>query len=306
VLRFKGLASMGKSKVIKTAMLSLSVVLLSGCVYYTPYPEPTYAGSDESVEYYEQAYDTSVVYRSSYYYPWWSMDYFYLGNHYYHPSSSISFSFSYGGYPWYSPYHGYYPYSNYYSSWYRPYYGYPYYDPRFSWGVGFGFGYGYGYGWQDPYWYHRYRGHDHYGSGGNSVPQPVGRRGGRYADRYDQMGEERPMPINRRVSVAPAGTGSDRGMVVINRSDGKLRQNQVQPVTSQEGGGTGQPIFPARQLGGSRTGHRAGCRTPAADRMEGVGSRAANAAAATTANPGNPFGGFPRTIPGSQTTWVLS
>ena len=239
-----GLAGMRSLKVIKTAVLVVSVLLLSGCVYYTPYPEPTYAGSEESGDYYEQTYDTSDVCCSSYHYPWWSMDYFYLGNHYYHPGSSISFSFSYGGYPWYSPYYGYYPYSNYYSSWYRPYYGYPYYDPRFSWGAGFG----YGYGWQDPYWYHRYRGHDHYrygrnhdrgyGGHGNGVPQPVDRSGGRYANRYDQVGEVQQMPINRRVSVAPAGTSSDRGMVVVNRSDGKLRQNRVQPVTRQEGSGT--------------------------------------------------------------------
>ena len=288
----------------KHIFLGIAVLLLAGCVAYYPYPERVYSASDNTTQVYDQGYDTeqydsadeaSVVYGSNYYYPWWSVDYFYLGNHYYRPS--LSFSFSYGS-PWYSPYYGYYGYPHHHSPWY-PAYGYPYayYGPQSWWSLGFSFGYGYGYGWNDPYWYNRYRGHDHYryghnyyghkggygrryaGYGGhgrgydqygrgqgrgydgyeNRHQQDGYRRDGQYADRYDRgerngnrngnpnrtyqpvdpgrRGQHSQIPTDRRVSVAPSGPGTDRGMVVVNRNDGKTRQSRVQPIASQEGHG---------------------------------------------------------------------
>ena len=253
---------------IKHTILGFAVLILAGCVTYYPYPELVYSASDNTTTYYDQGYDTSddaeVVYGSTYYYPWWSVDYFYLGNHYYRPSHSFSFSY---GNPWYSPYYGYYGYPHYRSPWYPVYYGdpYAYYGPGAWWGVGFG----YGNGWYDPYWYGQYRGHDHfryghddyryrrgYGRGyagnENRHPQNGYSRDGQYADRYDRgerngnwnrdhrsvdqvrRGQQFQVPTNRRVSVAPAGPGNDRSMVVVNRSDAKPRESRAQPIVSQE------------------------------------------------------------------------
>ncbi len=108
----------------KLLILSL-LVLLSGCVSYY-YPETAL----EDGVYYAEDDPSYVVYQGGYpgaaYYPWSSLDYFYMGFNpypryaYFH---RFPLGFSYGYAPWYYPY-GYY---GYYSPLYASYYHYPYF-----------------------------------------------------------------------------------------------------------------------------------------------------------------------------------
>ncbi|MBT8062305.1 MAG: hypothetical protein KJO85_06440, partial [Gammaproteobacteria bacterium] len=141
---------------MKKWLLTPMLAILTGCVsYYYPYGEPQegvrYVPADEYVEnvyyedepYYEDEvvdrYDYSDIYVSSPYYPWWSIDYFYLGSHHHHNGFSIGFNY---GSPWYwGSYNSYYdpfypsyrysPWSVHYSpfrfsAWYSPFYDRPY------------------------------------------------------------------------------------------------------------------------------------------------------------------------------------
>lgn len=239
---------------IKQIVSSLAVLLLSGCVYYVPYEvAATEPWVDEPVAYEEPG----VVYESyvvSPYYPWASVDYFYLGNNYYRPASSISFSFGfYGGGAWYPPYYG--PF--YYAAWYQPFYGFPYPCP---------YPYAYGYsGAGYDYWNHRYPRHayrasydddDGYHGGGHEGGNQDGRGGhgnGRYGrtapmsnygngdddsirnnehrslDRHVQI-QRQPGQFSRNVSSAPPAGGADHGMTVIGGGDNKIQPSRLQPV----------------------------------------------------------------------------
>jgi len=98
------------------------LVSLTGCVSYY-YPETAL----EDGVYYAEDDPSYAVYSDSYagvaYYPWYSVDYFYLG-YYPYPRhrygfgygypSGFSFGFNYGFSPWYYPSH----YYGYYSGWY--------------------------------------------------------------------------------------------------------------------------------------------------------------------------------------------
>jgi len=139
----------------------ITLILLSGCVNYN---QPLY--DDGQGVYYDDrgsAYSVSSSSRFGSFavYPWWSMDYFYLG---YHP---------YGRWPF---------------TYYSPYF-YPHYfsvmHPPWHWNSHYWYG-GY-YAWRDPYWHHRYRHYYHsvatgpIDTGGNyrrSAVAPSGRSGG--------------------------------------------------------------------------------------------------------------------------------
>ncbi len=141
-------------------VLLLFLALLTGCstVYYPVFER----ASDDDY----QTQDSQVA-RGPYYgssparyadmglYPWWSMDYFYLG---YHP-------YSYWRSAYYSPYF----YSHYNAEFYPPQHWY------------FHYGYSGFYAWNDPYRHYRYR-HRHHGpsyGGGHRTPrypQPSGNR----------------------------------------------------------------------------------------------------------------------------------
>lgn len=95
---------------MKKFSMLLLLTVLSGCVtYYTPeivVEDGIYYASDDPA-YINNAYVSgSYGYAGAAWYPWYSMDYFYLA---YRPY----------GY-WYSPW--YYPYYSFYSPWYGPYY----------------------------------------------------------------------------------------------------------------------------------------------------------------------------------------
>lgn len=233
------------------------------------YYENSYAGPS--------AYVQSSAYLDAAYYPYWSTDYFYLGSHYYRPAYGTSFSISLSsGYPYYGPY--YYP--GYYSSGYAPYAYYnPWFGMHDSWGGGYGrydpywrHGYG-GHAWRSPRYGHSGgydRGHDsggydrghgsyrdderagnHAGARSGRDPRQVGdyRQGGRRVvqdrepplrDRADR-GRAQPARANRNVSVAPSTASTDRGMVVVNRGDGKPEPNRLGPVSRQGSGYRSRP-----------------------------------------------------------------
>jgi hypothetical protein len=110
---------------MKMLLIMSLLVLLSGCVTYY-YPETAL----EDGVYYAEDDPSYVVYQGGYpgaaYYPWSSLDYFYMGFNpypryaYFH---GFPFGFSHGYAPWYYPY-GYY---GYYSPLYASYYHYPYF-----------------------------------------------------------------------------------------------------------------------------------------------------------------------------------
>jgi hypothetical protein len=117
---------------VKKLLILLALIWLTGCVSYY-YPEP----SVEDDGYYLGEAPTAMDYPDRFarfsYYPWSSLDYFYLG---YSPFPRYGFGygfdngFPYGigfGYsPWFYP-HSYY---GYYSPWYASTYHYPYYPAR--------------------------------------------------------------------------------------------------------------------------------------------------------------------------------
>lgn len=111
------------------------LTLLSGCVnHYQPVYDDELGVyyTDEGV-FYEAPTSTHPGTSPANFavYPWWSMDYFYLG---YHPYSTWA-------HVYYSPYF----YPHYFSVMYPPWHWYPNY------------GYGGYHAWRNPYWYHHYR-----------------------------------------------------------------------------------------------------------------------------------------------------
>jgi len=193
------------------AILSIILLLmLSGCVSY-PY---TMIEDGQGV-YYEDPADVYgadgyathgyVSYADIRYYPWWSLDYYYLGAAYYSP-----------WYGYYSPYF----YPHYFSIWYSPWY----------WGPGYDYGrYS---AWSDPYWHHRYRRyrHDH------STRRPQ-EPGSRYVAGSPVSGpinrsetRENREPGVRRSSFSSPGITSSSTMTVVSPSDGKVRPSRAGPV----------------------------------------------------------------------------
>lgn len=233
-------------------LVPLACALLAGCVTYyetEPYGLDTpdtgyisgYAGG------YDGGYDHSFGISTTYY-PWWSMDYFYLG---------FGYPGYYRGYPAWSPWYAY----------YRPWYYYQY--PGFaygwsSWGPYAGFGYG-GY---DPYWYHRYRVHayrpPHQHPSGDRGPLPVGSHGGQLSgpgyrpgiedairDRETMRRDGSAAPQQRVVAPLPsvmvAPRRDDRGgMTVIGGAQNKIPQSRPAPVPPG-GGGFGLPSQSRRE-----------------------------------------------------------
>ncbi len=271
---------------IKPIISSLAVLFLSGCVYYVPYEvAATEPWVDEPVVYQEPvvAYESYVV---SPYYPWGSVDYFYLGNNYYWPTSHISFSLGfYGGGGWYPSYYG--PF--YYSAWYQPFYGFPYPCPYPYAYAHSGAGYDY---WEQRYpsrSYHPSHG-DHDGNQGSG--QGGGHNGGRGGQgnaSYGNSGNEgirsgeyrsldrhvqtqrQPGQFNRNVSAAPSANAADQGLTVTRQDNNKIKPSRLQPVGNKNHYGGSSPDEPIdlsgfagqNKVAPSRTGMPAGPSRPA-------------------------------------------
>ena len=88
----------------KMLISGLMLAMLTGCVspYRTmpDYDQGSYEAAPRALSqnaYYDDdyadypTYEQSSAYADAAYYPWWSLDYFYLGGPYYHPSYGTSF-----------------------------------------------------------------------------------------------------------------------------------------------------------------------------------------------------------------------
>ena len=237
-----------------TLLLAVCALALQACATYTYegrgytssdagyYAEADYYGDDA----YDEGYplvDLSIV--NARYYPWWSMDYYYLGNHYYRPYYFRPYYFGYSS-GWYNSLGFLYSYPPYYAPWGffgprqfpGPYYAY--YDPWYGWPP---YGVGFNYLWYDTYWTRQYRDYHEtqYPHHRNPVPDTVrytreSLRDDLYPDRRDRAGTSfrsrsanEPNTTYRRISVAPAS--SDRAaMQVRSRSDSKIRESHIGPA----------------------------------------------------------------------------
>lgn len=210
------------------AVSLLAAVLLAGCATYSQprYYEPGryYTGS------YTGHYGYSFGYSSAYY-PWWSVDHFYLGLRYGHP-------LHYGHVPSY----GHYDHRRYYP-------GYPW-----GWSYWRPFPY-YGYGAYDPWWRYRYGsyvyrpsgrhdGHEDHaddhppaGTDRSSMTRP-GHRAGIVPGERDRktVRRERTRPperatlTERRGIPATPRRADERGMVVTGGGDNKIRPSRHEPI----------------------------------------------------------------------------
>lgn len=227
---------------MKKLLILPLLVLLTGCVTYY-YPETAledgvyYAEDDPSYP-----APTYMVYAGAYpgfsYYPWSSIDYFYMG-YYPYPGFSVgygypggvSFGISYVYSPWYYPYNSF----GYYSPWYAHHY-YPHY----------------------PAWYP----YDGYCSHGHNCGH--GKKKGRHgdgSDRYAGNGQDDPRDrsnddpwddsnnsdhdlqdagagsstVRRYVSTAPAGYSGNRGMVIRSNESKAIDKSYVHQDKSAPG-----------------------------------------------------------------------
>lgn len=220
---------------MKKLLILPLLVLLTGCVTYY-YPETAL----EDGVYYAEDDPSYVVYSDPYagfaYYPWSSLDYFYLG-YYPYPAwgfgygyySGFSFGVGYGYSPWYYPYNNY----GYYSPWYASHYYHPYYP---AWRPYRGYcSHRNACGHHDKKKYHGDQ-HDRYaGNGNDGQRNPSDEDIG--DDRLDHqrsqdLAEGHNTSVRRYVSTAPAGYSSNRGMVIRNNESTKISKSKVQPDKS--------------------------------------------------------------------------
>jgi hypothetical protein len=218
---------------MKKLLILPLLVLLTGCVTYY-YPETAledgvyYAEDDPSYAVYSGGYTGSV------YYPWYSLDYFYLG---YYPSPRYSYAYTYpGGFwigfnygfsPWYYPSH----YYGYYSPWYGSHHHHHYYP---AWRPYQGY-----YSRQHDGRYQknhhrderrdRYAGNGQYGSGRNDNDRYDRRNRSDDQDGRDGYSRDRHQSssVRRYVSTAPSGQDSTRGMVIRNQDSAKVGNSRL-------------------------------------------------------------------------------
>ncbi len=247
---------------MKKLLILPLLVLLTGCVTYY-YPQ---TAMQDGV-YYAEDDPSYVVYSDGYagaaYYPWSSLDYFYLG-YYPYPrygygyGGGFSFGVSYGYSPWYYPY-GYY---GYYSPWYASYSHYPYYPAWRPY---------HGYYSRHNGGHHKYNkgyrgdGRDRYVENDNQNRRS---HGDENEDRYEKPDDRRNQSgqfnsysasrVNRYVSTAPSGYSSNRGMVIRNRETTKTGKSRLEPTksvpvqavsVSSSNSRTAQPSYRTRRSG---------------------------------------------------------
>ena len=221
---------------MKKLLTLASILLLSGCVTYY-YPE---VALEDGVYYAED--DPSYIVDSggyvaySSYYPWSSLDYFYMG-HYSYPrygygyygGFSVGIGYSYS--PWYV--------------WHAPYYHYPHY---YAWQPYYGYGHGrYGHGNKHNNrkgnkrkgHKNKYRNDNDYRYAGRGDNQRGNRRGeysddvrspaGRNKGQSNSDGKQADS-VNRYVSTAPSGDSGSRGMEVRSRGSKSTGKSRKQPV----------------------------------------------------------------------------
>lgn len=246
----------------------LAACVLQGCATYT-YEGRGYVSSDaeyygDDGDYYGDEYYADDSLGSGYplvdlrvvnaaYYPWWSLDYYYLGPHYYRPVylgyssgwyQSLGYLYSYP--PYYMPY-GVFgpaqypggPWSPYYNAFFSP-----FYDPWYRY-PGF-YGPGLGFAWTNSYWSRQYDAYAEQNDPLNREPQYGTTRSSRDQLRDGLYGDPRDRaPANSRVSnqaawvssptrnVSRAPASSNNGtMQVRSRGDRKIRESTIGTVPS--------------------------------------------------------------------------
>lgn len=203
------------------------LILLVGCVSYY-YPQTALKDG----VYYAEDDPTYVVSSGAYvgvaYYPWSSLDYFYLG---YNPYPRYGFYYGYGGHGGYS-----FSVAYGYSPWYYPYSGYGYYSP-----------------WYTSYSHRHGRGNDRYAGNDHSDRRDRDRKrvdGDElppdHRDEKTRAGNDSGSRVGRYVSTPPAGYSGNRGMVIRSRQDAKPGKTRIeddkyapsQPVSAKAAGST--------------------------------------------------------------------
>ena len=200
----------------KLFILSL-FLLLTGCVTYY-YPE---TALEDGVYYAED--DPSYVYNSgdyldAVYYPWLSLDYFYLG---YNPYPVYGFAY---GYPFgwgYSPWHYPYSYYGYYSPRYIAWHHHPYRRPYRGNCMHHG-------GCQKDDNENRYAGDDHENHRNRDGEDEE--REEYIRNRESGIGRHVTAPVSRYVSTAPSGFSGNQGMVIRNRETRKIGKSRLEPA----------------------------------------------------------------------------
>jgi len=237
---------------MKKLLILLLLSLLSGCVtYYTPETviEDGVYYADEDPAYINNAYVSgSYIYVGAAYYPWWSMDYFYMGFS----------SYGYGYSPWY------YPYYSYYSPWYRPHHHYAY---GRHWRRHGDYCQPYNACGRSNYGNGRGGDHDLYADNDHGNPTDRRNRGGK-----DEVGNVDPgnrrndngtgsygtSPVRRYVSTAPSGYSGNQGMVIRSRETKKTGKHRVDPAKTEpvavtdlttSNASVTQPVYRSRQDG---------------------------------------------------------
>jgi len=221
-------------------LLTLSLILLlSGCVTYY-YPQ---TALQDGVYYAED--DPSYVnesggYVGSSYYPWSSLDYFYLGyypyarygfgygyDYGYRSRWSVGFSYAYS--PWYYP-------TNYYD-YYSPWYASHYYHHYPAWRPYHGYNHGsYRHGNKK----HHQNNNDYRYAGSGSGNRGHGNRAGEYSDDVRSpagrnhgnaySGGREAAPVRKYVSTTPSGREGNRGMEVRSRGSKNTGKTTTQPI----------------------------------------------------------------------------
>lgn len=243
---------------MKKLLILPLLAFLGGCVTYY-YPETAL----EDGVYYAEDDPSYTVYADGYvgagYYPWYSLDYFYLG-YYPYPSYRVTYGYSSGMYfgvgygfsPWYYPRH----YYGYYSPWYASYH--HHYYPAWRPYKGYS---SHHYGTR--HW--KGKEHDRHGSdryAGRSHDDRFD-RDDRRRDDYsrqrrgnEQESHRGSSSVRRYVSTAPSGHTGDRGVVVRTRDSAKIgesrletgSQRSVSPAGQRTANTqTGQPTYSTRR-----------------------------------------------------------
>ncbi len=219
---------------MKKLLILPLLVLLSGCVTYY-YPETAledgvyYAEDDPSYNVYQGHYSGYA------YYPWSSLDYFYMG---YHPYPRYAYyygypyGFSYGYSPWHYPF-GYY---GYYSPLYASYYHYPFYPAWRPYN-----GYCSHFSNCDNKRKNR-RDNDEerlVGDGKDTRRKPADNDLDNSELAADLTEEKRisefntaTQPYRRQVSTMPSGYSGNRGMVIRSGDSNKIGKSRIQPDKS--------------------------------------------------------------------------
>ncbi|NND44470.1 MAG: hypothetical protein HKN58_04035, partial [Xanthomonadales bacterium] len=185
--------------------------------------------------------DYATSFASSRYYPWWSVDYFYLGSSHGYRNHGWSIGFSYGsphryGHGWYDPFAWYYDpwgwsihYPLRYSYWYTPFYSR--FHDRYAWHHHY---------WRDRYYRHhgyRYGGHDRWRRGDRDRPgDGVAHRGGR--------GDNATLRPNQpRLRDQDPVAGRDRDSLRRRFEDGRIPRaaKGKYPRPGKQGGQSGDP-----------------------------------------------------------------